>query len=326
MIRKTLRAGGISWRVATFSGTYTLMSDVSEFDPNVADATYLAWSHAIAVRALYGDAHDDGAWYGGQRRADLHAGGVKFLMIYQYLVSGQSGAAQAQAFHNLVGAIEPGEVFVADFEEGEHSMLTDWYNEMLSLYGTGIASYLWTYSGLDFGEAQGALPVQWLAAYQNTEPSSPHTLWQFTDDYNVPGVGSADCSVYHGTVTQLAAMAYGNAPAPSSNWTFSPVQNAVIENIGPTSVKVQFDASAGFIGDSPSPAPGIGQYELAMSEGGSLGAQVSKYPRFRSKGTNPESWQVGSLTSGKTYTLGLRASLADGSHSSPWVKLTFTCP
>jgi hypothetical protein len=214
---RTLRAGGTAIAApATFTGTYTLMADVSEFQPDVVDSVYLAWSKAVAIRALYGDAHDDAAWYGGQRRSLLHTGGVKFLDIYQYLVSGQSGAAQAQAFRGLVGAIQKGEIFAADFEEGQHQMLTDWYNEMLVLYGKGIAPYLWTYSGLDFGQAQGALPVQWLAAYQATEPSSPHTLWQFTSSFSIPGIaGPCDCSVYHGTVDQLAALAYGNVPVPA---------------------------------------------------------------------------------------------------------------
>jgi GH25 family lysozyme M1 (1,4-beta-N-acetylmuramidase) len=184
-----------------------LLADISEFQPDIADAAYLAWSKAIIIRAMYGDAHDDHAWYGGARRAALHAGGARFVGIYIYLVAGQNGAAQAQAFHKLVGAIQPGEVFVADFEEGSKTVLAAWYNEMLALYGKAITPYLWTYSGLYFGQAQGVLPVQWLAAYGMAEPSSRHTLWQFTDAYAVPGVGTCDASVFHGTIDQLAALA-----------------------------------------------------------------------------------------------------------------------
>jgi Putative peptidoglycan binding domain len=199
----------------SFNGNYVLLADCSEFQPEITDALYLSWSRAIVIRALYGDARDDGAWYGGQRRADLHAGGAEFLGIYAYLVAGQDGAAQAQAFRALVGPVQPGEVFIADFEEGARPALTAWYNEMITLYGPGIAPYLWTYTGLDFGEAQGVLPVQWLADYTGTEPSSPaHVLWQFTDAYAIPGVGTADCSVFRGTIARLAALAYG-AAAPA---------------------------------------------------------------------------------------------------------------
>ena len=212
--------------MAALAGPVTYMADISEFQPDIADSVYLAWSKAVAIRALYGDAHDDAAWYGGARRAALHAGGARVVLIYQYLVAGQDGAAQARAFHALVGAIRPGEVFIADFEEGSHAMLTGWYNEMLALYGPGIGPYLWTYTGLNFGYTTGALPVQWLADYTSIEPGSPHTLWQFTDAYQVPGVGAArpggpprgaaDCSVFHGSIDELAALAY-SAP---HGWVF----------------------------------------------------------------------------------------------------------
>jgi hypothetical protein len=194
----------------------TLLADVSEFQPDIADAAYLAWSKAIVIRAAYGTAHDDKAWYGGQRRALLHSGGAQFVGIYQYLVAGQDGAAQANVLHGIVGALRKGEVLIADFEEGGKPMLTAWYNRMLQLGHP--AEFLWTYSGLNFGQANGALPVQWLAAYQGAEPASPHTLWQFTSSYPVPGVGPCDCSVFHGSITDLAALAYGGtvpAPAPA---------------------------------------------------------------------------------------------------------------
>ncbi len=202
------RAGGEQRGMPVLAGPVTYLADISEFQPSIADAPYLRWSQAIVVRALYGDAHDDAAWYGGARRAALHAGGARFLGIYGYLVTGQPAAAQAQAFHQLVGAIQPGEVFIADFEEGDHALLTAWYDEMLALYGSGIAPYLWTYTGLDFGQEKGVLPVQWLADYTSIEPSSPHNLWQFTSAYQVPGVGTCDCSVFHGTIDELAAIAY----------------------------------------------------------------------------------------------------------------------
>jgi Glycosyl hydrolases family 25 len=186
-----------------------LLADVSEYQPDIDDSVYVAWSQAIMVRALYGDAHVDGAWYSGARRADLLAAGIRFLGIYQYLVSGQSGTSQAQAFHNLVGPIRNGEVFVADFEEGGKSMLTSWYNEMIALYGSGITNYLWTYTGLDFGERAGVLPVQWIADYGSSEPSTPHILWQFSDAYPVPGIGTCDCNQYDGTMNELASLGWG---------------------------------------------------------------------------------------------------------------------
>lgn len=212
-MKTTFRAGGPAGTnpEVSFSGTYTLVADVSEFQPDVNDAAYLAWSHGMIIRGAYGTRVDK-AWYGGQRRADLHAGGAKFLGIYQYLEAGLSGASQARLLNSLVGGLEQGEVVIADFEEGSKPMLTDWYNAML---GYGYPDkYLWTYTGTDFGQSQGALPVQWQAQYSSTEPSSPHVLWQFSSAYPVPGVGTTDCSVFHGTITQLAAYGYQPVPAP----------------------------------------------------------------------------------------------------------------
>ena len=51
-------------------------------------------------------------------------------------------------------------------------MLTDWYNEMIALYGSSITNYLWAYTDLDFGESAGVLPVQWIANYDASEPST----------------------------------------------------------------------------------------------------------------------------------------------------------
>lgn len=209
-------------RLAPEGAPVIYLADISEYQSEINDAAYLAWSKAIAIRALYGTGHVDGAWYGGGRRAALHAGGVQWLGLYQFLVAGQSGAAQAQAFHQLVGPIQVGEVFIADFEQGDRAMLTAWYDTMLSLYGAGIGPYLWTYTNLNFGQAQGVLPVEWIADYSSTEPSTPHVLWQFTDAHKIPGVGVCDCNAFDGTVTELASYAYQGQPPPRptvAQWT-----------------------------------------------------------------------------------------------------------
>lgn len=221
---------------AVASGSKVLLADCSEFQASITDAAYLNWSKAIVIRSLYGTSHVDTAWYSGARRLALHQGGVRFCGIYQFLVAGQDGAAQARAFRTLVGAIQPGEVFIADCEQGAKAMLTAWYNEMVKLYGNGIKPYLWTYTGLSFGQETGLLPVQWIAAYQSAEPSTPHTLWQFTDSYAVPGVGTCDASLYHGSIDELAALAYGGQqPAPKP--TPGPVQPPMEEDMpaGPVS-------------------------------------------------------------------------------------------
>lgn len=288
--------------VQQFAGPHVLLADISEFQ-SITDSAYLAWSKAVVIRAMYGDAHDDGAWGGGRRRAGLHAGGARFVGIYQYLVAGQSGAAQAQAFHDLAGAIRPGEIFIADFEEGAKPVLSAWYSKMTALYGQAIHPYLWTYSGLWFGESQGVLPVEWIAAYGQAEPSTPHRLWQFTDSYQVPGVGTADCSVFHGDIGQLAALAYPAAkpappPPPPADWTYGPPQSLHATG-GHTTVLLEWQPPAG----APVPPD---HYLVYIYEGAATSGKppVASYPRT----AHGQTWEGGSLERGKSYTAHLVAS------------------
>jgi hypothetical protein len=213
--RKPFRAGGEPRGVpARATGDTTYLADVSEFQPDVADSAYLAWSKAIAIRALYGTSHDDGAWYGGARRADLHAGGVRWLGIYAYITQGEDAATQARAFVNLVGPLQPGEMPIGDLEEGDGDQSGRWQawsSVIIRAYGIGP----WLYSGLDFAAAHNLQP-QWVAAYRDVEPAVPHLLWQFSPSYPVPGVGPADCSLYRGTVGQLATLAWQPGPTPTT--------------------------------------------------------------------------------------------------------------
>jgi peptidoglycan hydrolase-like protein with peptidoglycan-binding domain len=212
----TAREAGPPFTAFSTPGPSVLLADVSEFQPDISDAAYLAWSEAIVIRAAYGDAHTDGSWYGGQRRELLLEGGARFLGIYQYIVAGQDAAAQARALVSITGGkLNTGEVIIADLEEGagnQAGRLSAWAHVISSELGDAP----WSYSGLWFGQAAGIAPVSWVAAYQAAEPSGPHTVWQFTDAYHVPGVGTCDCSVFHGTMAQLAGLAHGGTkPVPS---------------------------------------------------------------------------------------------------------------
>lgn len=201
---------------SVITGGVTLLADVSEFQPDVTDQLYLAWSKAIVIRAMYGSQHDDRAWYGGQRRDLLHAGGVRFLGIYQYVVAGQDAVAQARALAALLGQLRPGEKVIGDFEEGTGNQA-----HRRDLWAATIRARLgdppWIYSGLNYARDHGLAPVDWVAAYGQADPPVPYKLWQFTDAFSVPGVGTCDCSIFHGTVDELAALAYGGQQQP--NWT-----------------------------------------------------------------------------------------------------------
>lgn len=312
------RAGGPSRGASPeFTGPVVLMADVSEWQPSLADAAYLAWSRAVVIRALYGADHQDAAWYGGQRRAGLHKGGALFVGIYAYLVAGQSGASQAQAFRDLVGAIQPGEVFIADLEQGDHALLTAWYDKMIALYGTAIRPYLWTYTGLWFGGQAGILPVQWIADYSAAEPSTPHKLWQFSESYSVPGVGTCDCSLFHGTIGELAALAYQvpkPAPVPPADWTFGPPQR-LQALAGHTSVRLSWEAPAG--------APEVPAEYLVYVYSGEVCNRttlLASYPRT----AKASPWEGGGLERGRQYTTHVVAAAAEGSRVRPYTYATAT--
>jgi peptidoglycan hydrolase-like protein with peptidoglycan-binding domain len=194
------------------AGSRVLLADVSEFQPDIADGAYLSWSKAIIIRAAYGDAHDDRAWYGGQRRALLLEGGAQFLGIYQYIVAGQDVTAQARAFCRLVGKLSKGEYLVGDWEEGggdQSGRRATWNHVVASETGFTPDSY----SGRFYARDHGLAPVNWVASYGGSEPPEPHLLWQFTDRFTVPGVGLTDCSVHNGPLSGLTARAWGGVPA-----------------------------------------------------------------------------------------------------------------
>lgn len=233
-----LRPAGIAG-----AGPQVLLADISEFEPQVNDAMYLLWSKAVIIRAAYGDQHDDRAWYGGQRRDLLHAGGAKFLGIYQYIVTSQDPAAQGAALVRLIGKLRPGEKVIADIEEGSGNLAETWRIWSAEVAGA-TGDQPWRYSGLNFAAAHGLAPVDWVAAYQSGEPSVPHVLWQFTDAFQVPGVGTCDASVFHGTIGQLAALACDGSqptthPAPAANWTETLMQTLPTLSQGATGEDVR---------------------------------------------------------------------------------------
>jgi hypothetical protein len=158
------------------------------------------------VRALYGT-RVDRAWYGGARRDALHAGGARFIGFYAYIRADQDVIAQAKALISLLGRLRPGEKVIADIEEGTGSQQARWVTWAKAVHA-GLHDPPWDYSGLNYAATHGLQPVTWVAAYGTREPDPPHQLWQFTDAFTVPGVGVCDCSVFHGGIDELAALAY----------------------------------------------------------------------------------------------------------------------
>ena len=224
--------------LAQFAGPHVLLCDISAWQPDIADATYLAWSKAVIIRAMYGTAVDR-AWYGGQRRDLLLLGGAQFLGIYQFLTASEDAATQARALAQLLGKLNPGEYVIADIEEGDGPQQARWQAWAEVIHGElGFAPG--TYSGENFAATHALAPVDWVAAYQSSEPSVPHRIWQFTDAYDIPGVGVADCSLFHGPIEELRAMAYQGHPVPPKPAP-GPPQSAG-DAAGFTAIAIKIDA------------------------------------------------------------------------------------
>jgi len=211
--RAEVRAGAdlTAVQLPELAGEVVRLGDVSEFQPDISDQRYLAWSKSIVIRAAYG-VTPDRAWYAGARRAALHAGGAQFVGIYQYLVADQDPVEQADALGALIGALRPGEKILCDIEEGTGSQQARWMRWAGRIAQLGDDP--WDYSGAFFAAEHGLQPVDWIASYGSAEPAAPHKLWQCSDAYNIPGVGHADLSIFHGSQAQLTAQAYRGAGPP----------------------------------------------------------------------------------------------------------------
>jgi len=195
-----------------------LLPDCSEFQLN-ADMAGIKHANggAAIIRACDGASHADHVF--PRLRHDAHQAGFAFLGIYQFLDAGTSVTAQARVFCALVGTLAPHEIPILDLEVGTGSQAGR-AAEWLATVGMTLGKRPWLYSGLSFAQTHGLAPIfdgpdvhTWVAAYGSQEPALGHTLWQCTDGKDGihitdwPGAGRCDTSIYHGTLTELAALA-----------------------------------------------------------------------------------------------------------------------
>jgi hypothetical protein len=197
-----------------------LLPDLSEWQPHADMAAIRSANGGAAIiRGAYGDAHPDAAFPAFRAAAS----GYRWLGLYQYLRSGQDVSAQARAFVAIVGQLAAHEVPILDLEEGDGDQAEragTWLATVDAGLGLGerpLSERSWLYSGLAFLQAHGLAPLfgsrrrTWIAAYSATEPVIGHTLWQCTNGKrgshltSWPGTGYCDTSLYHGTISQLAA-------------------------------------------------------------------------------------------------------------------------
>lgn len=203
--------------------TDVLFADISEFQSNANISTYATWSDTLIARAHNGYRADYSfpARLGVMRSAKLRT-----RIYYQYIVAGADPVWQARAFISVIGQLQPGEIVLADYEEGAAnaiSRLKAWFGVVDPWSGLRYGAAL--YTGESFLNSYLGGAGAWtgrpliLAKYGQPEPSEPHIGWQFTDGINngpinVPGIGRCDVSVHHGDSLSLAeGLGATNAPA-----------------------------------------------------------------------------------------------------------------
>jgi hypothetical protein len=194
------------------------MADVSEFQGNVDAPAYLAaGNHCIIARA-YSGYRPDHTMPG--RRDYLRGQPFTGVGWYAYLAADRDPTAQAHEFVQTIGQLKGNEWPALDLEEGggdQTGRAQAWLNVVDAWAGFPAMIY----SGASFfndhlggtGHWKGR-PV-WIAAYQSTEPSAAHMLWQFSDSYSFAGIGSCDGSLHHGTAQEfMTAVRAGAGPSP----------------------------------------------------------------------------------------------------------------
>jgi hypothetical protein len=240
----------------------TLVPDFSEWQPNVNIAGVRKQTDAIILRVGYGHDHKDLVI--DRTRPQAVQQGFKFTGLYHYLVAGQDPVAQAEIYCNWVGHLNPGEIPIVDCEEGQGSLqearCNSWFNIVdnhFGLAGLALDKRSWCYSGANFagaylGSIFASARHTWVAAYQSTEPSIGHTLWQSTNGAvginrtSWAGAGYCDTSVTGYSADQLGAMGWqGSHPASGGiTWSMWPTNVTLKEGDKGDAVKVLQTACA----------------------------------------------------------------------------------
>jgi hypothetical protein len=194
-----------------------VIADVSEFQPGIDWRAYAAATPAVIVRAHNGR-RPDHLWEVNATEAGALC---RWWGAYQYLPADVDAALAARRLRDCLGDHRPN-VTILDLEEGAGDQQPRQHAWLAALADDDIAD--WTYTGDYFARAHG-LDVEWVAAYQQREPTRAHKLWQFTNAQRFAGIPNpCDGSVFHGSIDDLLAITGGHhqeddmAQVPQDEW------------------------------------------------------------------------------------------------------------
>ncbi|HWL36171.1 MAG TPA: GH25 family lysozyme [Frankiaceae bacterium] len=185
-----------------------LIGDVNDFHPVTGWAAYAAFSPVLIAKATQGTSFVATTFEAA--RAGAAKSGLKAFGMYHFWQPGQDPVAQAQHAVATIGKLSnaPVEWLILDVETGDDMGA---YHQFCEHADAALGRRTWLYGGQQLTAAQTTRP-RWIARYFDQTPNPAHApgigevLWQFADAYAVPGVGTADCSVYRGDVAQFLAV------------------------------------------------------------------------------------------------------------------------
>lgn len=182
-----------------------LIADVNNHHPVKNWAQYKAFSPVLIAKMTEGKTflaptfakHREGA-----RKHKLRAFGA-----YHFWSPGVDPIAQARNAVKALGTLadDPFEWLVLDVETGEEF---EAFEAFCQHADAKLGRITWLYGGK---QLKGKMPhrPRWVARYFDhtpnpaKQPGIGEVLWQFTDRFEVPGVGPADCNVFRGTAEQF---------------------------------------------------------------------------------------------------------------------------
>lgn len=209
--------------------TDILFPDVSNFQ-NVDWPTFRRSCGAVASQTSWGTLITSPAG-----RVDaIRAQKFDVVIWYMGLVASEDIPSQVLRMYDVLGPLQLNETACIDWEATNGVIPTpaqrDQALEVLAFDFHREVSELGLYASASLLQSAGSGPAgwRWAAGYGTSEPSVPHSLWQFTNGqytsypsseyhpYNWPGIGSCDTSVFHGTTDQMkSALSVITAAPPS---------------------------------------------------------------------------------------------------------------
>ena len=197
--------------------------DVSHWQGSISWPNVSTQSPGFAiVKATEGLSYKDPSFAANWK--GIESAGIKVRGAYHFGHPKDSATSQAKFFVNTVGSLKPGDFLVLDIEAADSkspAAVAKWVGDFLSAVGSLSrlrASRVFLYTGAWFWNPQagGSSIAQshplWISGYTDysrlsmAKGWSRWTLWQYTDERMVAGIGACDASKYSGTQAQLQAL------------------------------------------------------------------------------------------------------------------------